>query len=369
MPVEAPFIVGPELGALHPFGDALGTLPLLGRPLSHRRHEEVLASGTQLERWRFAGHAFAAAPLLAHFAAVASGPSRLGLASDHPSHALLDGSSVARGPQGVALDIFFDAETTDLETLRALPVTYLDGGRAPRLRTRAGASVAGAGHVAAHVEHWMHLLWLAPRLVELDLSRLRGRRRRGARRPSWVGKGADIHPRAFLDGAIVGEGAVVGESAAVIDSYLGPKSVLSDLARIRSSVLEAGTHVLTDARFTDVVALGRGSLASVGLRDTLLGRDVFLTSGVIFWSDDGEPVSADTANGRVDTGRRQLGGCAGHGAVLGARTIVAPGRVLPNGATVVMRREEGVQRVEAAPGVPACWDDAALVPVETLSAQ
>ena len=62
-----------------------------------------------------------------------------------------------------------------------------------------------------------------------------------------------------------------------------------------------------------------------------------------------------------------LGGCAGHGSTLGARTIVAPGRALPNRTVVVMRREEGVLRIEAtAVGTPVCWHDAALVPFDRL---
>jgi hypothetical protein len=53
--------------------------------------------------------------------------------------------------------------------------------------------------------------------------------------------------------------------------------------------------------------------------------------------------------------------------ILGARTIVAPGRALPNGITVVMRKEEGVFKVESAPpGTPMCWDNAALVPIGEL---
>jgi hypothetical protein len=57
----------------------------------------------------------------------------------------------------------------------------------------------------------------------------------------------------------------------------------------------------------------------------------------------------------------------GHGSVLGARTIVGAGRALPNRTMVVMRREEGVLRIAPhAPGTPLCWDDAALVPFDSM---
>jgi hypothetical protein len=89
---------------------------------------------------------------------------------------------------------------------------------------------------------------------------------------------------------------------------------------------------------------------------------------VIFWTDLLEGTVQVLSDGSwVDSERKSLGGCAGHGSVLGARTIVAPGRALPNRTIVVMRREEGVNRVEGLePGHPSTWYDASLVPLERI---
>jgi carbonic anhydrase/acetyltransferase-like protein (isoleucine patch superfamily) len=89
---------------------------------------------------------------------------------------------------------------------------------------------------------------------------------------------------------------------------------------------------------------------------------------VIFWADDlGREIFVDHRGARIGTGRRVLGGAVGHGSVLGARTIVAPGVALPNRTTVVMRRDEGVTKIESVEaGTPLCWDDARLVPYGAL---
>jgi hypothetical protein len=143
--------------------------------------------------------------------------------------------------------------------------------------------------------------------------------------------------------------------------------VLSDFTKVTRSVLGTETHTLADACFYFAASMGQGTLANLLLRDTLLGSKVFLTSGVIFWNEGIERTIRVLQGDRlIDTERKNLGGCAGHGCILGARTIVAPGRALPNRTTVVMRREEGVMRFDAENGAPACWYDGALVPVERV---
>lgn len=366
-----------EADALYPFDEPAGALPCLGRPLAERARDEARRADLD-GRLTLGPDAFVTEPVLRAFAARARGPSRLVVPPAHPSAALLPGGGAEALDEGAALDVFLDAPPgSSLEGLRAstrpVPVAPAEAPRRfepfPGPAEPGGVTLPAAGDVALHVRSWAHLLWLGPLLVPLERARGRARRRRGAARPSVVGAGADVHPRALLDGAVIGPGASIGDGAHVVDSYVGAGAVVSDFARLRRTVLEADSHVLTSARFTDVVALGRGSLASFGLRSALLGRDVFLTSGVIFWHDALDAtVTVHAGPGRrFDSGRRVLGGAAGHGAVLGARTLVAPGRALPGGCTVVMRREEGVQRVEAAPpGTPLCWDDAALVPVASL---
>lgn len=353
---------------LWPFEDPVAELPLLGRSFEAARRREIELSGVDPSRVQLAENLFLSAPLLARWAREASsGPSRLELGPDHPSVPLLAGSRAERTPDGgISLDARLDAPYASTRAEDVLP--HRLSGPAPArppldLAARLEEPAVPTSEIAAQIDAWFHLLWLAPALVPLELTRSKARRRSGALFPNVIGKRARIHPRAHVEGSILGDDVSIGEGAAVIDSYVGSGSTLADFARVRRSVIGEGAHLLADARFSDVVSLGRGSLANLGLCSTLLGRDVFLTSAVIFEHASEEPISAMVEGRELETGRRVLGGCVGHGAVLGTRTILMPGRVLPSGATVVMRREEGVQRIPALPdGAELMWENATLVP-------
>lgn len=365
-----------------PFGDPVGEIPFLGRSFAKFRDEELIAAGVRADRFTFADHAIATAPLLAGLerrTRSKRGPFALALPSTSASVALVPVSSVRREGPLLVYDVFLDAPPgVSLEALResAEPILVeLDEVARRRELPRIGApphhlDLPADGILAAHLEHWVHVLWLEPLLVPALIRRREGKSRRFRRAPtqSLIGRGARIHPSAYLEGAVVGPGAVIGACSSIRHSYVGKDSNLGDFTKLSYSVLGEATHTLADANFHFVVGLGGGTVTSFLLRDALLGKNVFLTSGVIFWSESLEGTIRVEHRGRlVDTERKCLGGCAGHGAILGARTIVAPGIALPNRTTVVMRREEGVLRIEdVARGTPVCWYDAAMVPVDRV---
>jgi carbonic anhydrase/acetyltransferase-like protein (isoleucine patch superfamily) len=347
-----------------PFGDRVGDLPLLDRDVGGFRAREAEASGGA-ERLVFADYALATAPVLRAFLRAARGPSRLALPRTSASALLAPVSSIEKRDELLLFDVFADAEG-DLETLRrAKPVVAEVEERTVRRELhRAGPpphhlDLPADGALAAHLEHWVHLLWVAPLLVPALLSH--------ARKRNLIAKTASVHHTAHVEGSVIGEGTSIGADCAIQGSYVGPRSVLSDFTKATCSVLGEATHTLADACFHHAVSLGDGTLANLLLRDTILGKKVFLTSGVIFWNEGITKTIRVLHRGELaDTERKNLGGCAGHGCILGARTIVAPGRALPNRTTVVMRREEGVMRFEVENGAPACWYDGALVPVSRV---
>lgn len=360
-----------------PFGDLAGALPLCGAPLAAHREAEVRASGVDPARLTFSDAAFATAPVLARFARAApKGLARLVLPA-HPALALLaELSSVERTGDGLAYDVFLDAPPdAPIEALRAeaSPVLVaVEPAVHPRALPRFGPPphtlpIVVDGAFAMHFEAWPHFLWGAPAFVARARATGEGKRRRGRRglEGSLVGEGADVHPSAELEGAVIGPGAEIGAKCVIRHSYVGAESRLSDFTKVAYSVLGPETHTLADATFEHMVAMGGGTLTNLLLQDSLLGRQVFLTTGVIFWRDAlGETITVRIDGEERSSGRKILGGCAGHGSVLGARTIVAPGRALPNRTTVVMRKEEGVHRIDprVAEGAPGCWYDGALVP-------
>lgn len=366
-----------ETGArIAPLGDAVGELAIAGRTFAALQAEEASLPGG--ERLTLAAHALATRPLLRRFLADVGAPSgrprALAVPAASPLAALVPVSSVRREGALLVYDIFADAPAdASLSALRASAEPQLvehSGAIYRREYPRLGPQphhldLPADGVVAGHVEHWVHALWLAPLLVPSLAARAEGRRRRVS---SVVHPTAEVHPTARLEGSIVGARAVIGAGCTLDHSYVGAGARLADFSKVARSVLGDGVHTLADATFSHVVSLGEGTLTNLLLRDVLVGRKVFITSGVIFWGEAlGSSITVERDGVEVDTGRRFLGGCVGHGAVLGARAIVGPGRAIPNRTIVVMRREEGVLRVTPhAPGTPLCWDDAALVPYTSM---
>ena len=321
-----------------PFHDPVGELPMLDTTLRgfvDRALDRAKLPNLDLV---LGAHVLITAPMIRAFAAAAKGqarPLRLALPEDSPMRALTPVSSVERKDGLLLYDVFL-GEEAPLETLRAnaKPArVHLQQPTMERALHRAGPPphellLPAGGAVVAHIEHWVHLLWTAPLLVPALRAYKPGKRYKKRPSPlvSYIGEGATIHPSAYLEGSIIGPGVEVGAECSIRHSYVGPNSIISDSTMVLRSVLGEETHTLVDARFCDVVSLGRGTLASMGLKDVLLGRDVFITSGVIFWSEALEGTISVLRDGQpVDTERKALGGCAGHGCVLGARTIVAPG--------------------------------------------
>lgn len=354
--------------SIAPFGDLVGDLPCLGRTFAERRSHEVEKSGVDPDRITMRDNAFCSAPILAAFAARANGPSALAVGDDSVFAVYAGASSVRREDGLLIYDVFCDVNATDVDAARAeaKPVRIdvspvLRRRELPRLGPPPHHfDVVDDGQLVLHVDTWAHVLWLWPTLVR--------RIGRGPKR-NVIGKNVDIHPSAFVEGSVIGDDVEISAGCSVRHSYVGAKSKLSDFTNVAYSVLEAEIHTLADATFSEMVALGGGTLTSLLFKDSILGKNVFLTTGVIFWTDVLEGnVEIDVDGTLVDSGRRMLGGCAGHGSVLGARTILAPGRALPNRTTVVMRKEEGVFAIDdAEPGTPMCWHEGALVPVSVVA--
>ena len=227
-------------------------------------------------------------------------------------------------------------------------------------------SVPQTTRVAAHLLHWVHLLWLnqllcRTRLLEHWSHDAKIRRRLSEARPlspdelrrlNVIGPGCDIHPTAYVEGSILGRGVRLGPRAFVCNSIVGDGVEVADFSRFHRCVVGAGCHTLNDSHFSWSTFYPESTLASFLLRNSVIGRRVFLTSGVMFWD---EPitgtVSVKAGEAQVDTGRWMLGGCAGHRCLLGTRAIFLPGRAVPNDTIIVMRPEEGVTKIPAA--VPA----------------
>ncbi len=336
-----------------PFGFAPGQWPLADQPLAQRRTHEIELSGIGA-RLSVADHAFVTSDILrafGHQTRKTGACRRLGLSAHPALTALAAVSSIECKDEHLLYDVFVDApEGASLAELRANAEPVLLSWEGPS-RQRALPRFPGApttlevpdgASFALHVEHWVHALWIGGPLVSLLLENgnshcapLGGR--------NVIGKNVQLHPSVSLENCVIADNVEIGAQSALHDCYVGPHSKLADFTKASYSVFGDHTHTLNDANFSEMVALGGGTLTNLGLSDSLLGRDAFVTTGVVFWSHNRDgPVSVERDGEMVSSERWVLGGCAGDGCILGARTIVTPGGALPGGTTVVVRKEEGM---------------------------
>jgi acetyltransferase-like isoleucine patch superfamily enzyme len=221
---------------------------------------------------------------------------------------------------------------------------------------------------AVNISHWIHILLLNHYLPSLRISeQVQDNPKLKLKKNNIIGEDCDIHPTAYVEGSIIGDGVRLGPFTSIRNSIIGNRVEVADHSKFLRCVVGDDCHTLNDSYFIGCTFYPKSTLASFMLRNTILGRRVFITSGVMFW-DEGmqEPVSVSHQGNIVSTGRWNLGGCAGHECILGTRAIFLPGREVPNQTMIVMRPEEGVVKLpeQAEPYKPHVYHQGKIVPLE-----
>jgi acetyltransferase-like isoleucine patch superfamily enzyme len=239
--------------------------------------------------------------------------------------------------------------------------------------------------VCLHVRHWLHVLqanrlaiqirwvdtvvrrpfWTAWMLLRALLFR-RGRMLwRVLGSANLVGRAADIHPTACVEGSIIGDGAKIGAQALVRCSIVGDGAIVEERANVAYSVIGARTYV---SKYTLVYSSVTMEEANVGasMQMCLVGRRAATTPrttplDVI----PGQTIKVKAGGRVVDTGLRVLGPCIGHDAFIGADTFVAPGRSIPNGTRIGPRPDRVLAQIpdEIDPDVEYTVVDGKLTPL------
>jgi acetyltransferase-like isoleucine patch superfamily enzyme len=238
--------------------------------------------------------------------------------------------------------------------------------------------------IVAHVESWVHVLWLNHVLTGLVVRRalaevpgpIESLRRAavsanipGCVVNSVVGGTLDAHPTARIENSVVGSGARVGARALVKDCILGDDVVVGDGTKFIGCVVGDRCNSLSDSLFVRSTFYPDATLSNLFMRECVIGRFAFLTTAVLCFADSHEGPVRVFHNGEMrSTGRHVLGACMGHETTLGTRAIFLPGLALPNGCIIVMPPGEGVHKVPATgdPATPLVWDAGALRPVRDV---
>jgi acetyltransferase-like isoleucine patch superfamily enzyme len=199
------------------------------------------------------------------------------------------------------------------------------------------------------VEHWTNL-WMAnvcrllltgAGLKQAPAKRLLGLALKSRSLNQWtilrqfnqVGQNCDIHPTAYLENAVIGDNVTIGAGAVLRTVMVGEGCAIGNNSVVELSVLGDRCNVMNGCTmqmslaFSGLFSMSRLISASVCGRDTFVGDNVTLTD----FRMDRQPISVMQGNTKIDTLNRIVGCGLGHGVYLGAGSIVAPGRAIPNG--------------------------------------
>jgi carbonic anhydrase/acetyltransferase-like protein (isoleucine patch superfamily) len=349
---------------LAPFGEPAAALPLLDLPLAQFQERQVQEAGAELVEVRAsdplpagtravftADACFSAAALSALLQGARSGVVQAatppgtplfdfvqplsGQPADRPYRAPVwagDLQGVGTTADGPAIE----AEALEVcDEVDHFEVRVAPGGPPPHV-----LRVPRVERLAARVSHWLHVLNLNQALLASE------RRARGLlASDNALADDAEVHPTALVEGSILAAGAAVEHHASVLGSYIGEGVRVADHAVLVDCVIGAGCHTLVDTHLRRVIAFGGSTLSNLHSEDLLLGREVFITTGVSFFGST--PGRSAVVDGE-DTRRPVLGGCAGHKCVLGARALFGGGVAVPAGTVIVMRPDEGIVKMTEA---------------------
>jgi carbonic anhydrase/acetyltransferase-like protein (isoleucine patch superfamily) len=128
-----------------------------------------------------------------------------------------------------------------------------------------------------------------------------------------------------------------------MDSFIGKGVEVGAHTILQGCVIGSGCQTLLDTHLRRVVSFSNSTLANLGLADCVMGREVFVTTGVQY---HGLRLGEDAPVGPLSSARPLLGGALGDRAIVGARALFQVGVALPAGSVVVMKPHEGLGRID-----------------------
>lgn len=242
--------------------------------------------------------------------------------------------------------------------------------------------------VAAHVEHWVHVLWLSHLGFGIRwLDTLR-------QRPLWVawrvlrsvpwnmpqimrnlvsvGKNVSIHPTAHVEASIIGDNVTIGPKACVRNSIVGNHVSIGDHANVLSSTLGDRSHVTPRTFLVWSAVYPDAVINNYKLQVSVVGQGATISTwaGLIDAKFQGA-IDVMHRGQRFSTERSFLGSCIGHGAAVGAKVLLLPGRAVPNRTFIAMRPDELVRDIpsDLPKGEPVARHQGTLVPLRELLSQ
>lgn len=199
---------------------------------------------------------------------------------------------------------------------------------------------------ATTIRHWVHLLRanlaaILPRIVERTLMApwlplWAFVRHAGRALGCAVGRGTHIHPTARIEGCVVGRNVQIGAFTILRGCVIGDGAIVEDHATARLSFIGEKSHLANFAMFNLSVLGARSSVGHIGAQASILGDDTFLSTFATLQdlALQGN-VRVRLGDAIVDSGTPFLGSALGHRVRIGSGITIAPGRWIDNDTTLV----------------------------------
>ena len=151
-----------------------------------------------------------------------------------------------------------------------------------------------------------------------------------------IGKNCDIHPTAWIEGCDIGDNVRVGAFTYLQQATLGDGVDVGEYCHLRLCAVGEGTLIPQVARIGPGVIFPRVFFAARAVNFGIIGREAQVYFSL--YSDfriDHSPQTTLFHGKIVEAGVPFLGVTVGHRAKVAGNLVTAPGRVIPNGVTLL----------------------------------
>jgi hypothetical protein len=348
---------------IDPWGDPVGQVRVLGEPLAERQERVLRGCGRRFDaaipREEAAGAADAGTLLWDDDVDVTPSALRAFL-----SGAGTEGGRMAlveRPPRKGELEVEPPGPPHGGEPTRLLGLRVGGSERAVVVPPKGFGGIAKApgpfksetpwwitARSATTIAHWSHVLRAnmaaIPAAIDADIVRapwnvLWAWLRAPLRAPgrfARIGRRCRIHPTARLELCVLGDDVEVGAYSVLRGCVVGSGARIEDHVTARGGVVGPGAHLGNYGMFNLSVLGARSSISHIGAQACVVGDDTFVATFATLQDLNLRGNIRVPFEGRmVDTGTPFLGVAVGHRVRMGAGTVVAAGRMVPNDVTLV----------------------------------
>lgn len=154
---------------------------------------------------------------------------------------------------------------------------------------------------------------------------------RGLRMLNKIGKNTRIHPSAKIEGSIIGDNVTIGANSIVRLSVVDADCTISDNISVINSVLGRGSFIANSNYVNNCMTYEEVFLIHGPYQLSIFGKNVSVFA--VLNCDirlDQNTIRIPTSKGIIDSRQPVLGIAYGHRSRTGAGNIIAAGRLVPN---------------------------------------